>query len=138
METSMVRKRIRRERTICTRTGLKWHWETDSAMHEAVAAIAGCGVSPIVRIAANEGWMVKSRSIRPSILGCWLILLIAHRSSGLGRPRNNRAASLHCRRRKKTCQLCQIPSTRAKRIRFAISNGKVWHLHNNRIPATGK
>jgi len=32
----------------------------DAAMHEAVAAIAGCGVSPIVRIAANEGWMVKS------------------------------------------------------------------------------
>ena len=31
-------------------------------MHESVAAIAGCGVSPIVRIAANEGWMVKSRS----------------------------------------------------------------------------
>jgi len=31
----------------------------DAAMHEAVAAIAGCGVSPIVRIAANEGWMVK-------------------------------------------------------------------------------
>ncbi|MCJ1359821.1 MAG: hypothetical protein MMC33_009824 [Icmadophila ericetorum] len=31
----------------------------DSAMHEAVAAIAGCGVSPIVRIAANEVWMVK-------------------------------------------------------------------------------
>ena len=30
-------------------------------MHEAVAAIAGCGVSPIVRIAANEGWMVKSK-----------------------------------------------------------------------------
>ena len=28
-------------------------------MHEAVAAIAGCGVSPVVRIAANEGWMVK-------------------------------------------------------------------------------
>ncbi|MCJ1482997.1 hypothetical protein MMC06_003163 [Schaereria dolodes] len=31
----------------------------DAAMHECVAAIAGCGVSPIVRIAANEGWMVK-------------------------------------------------------------------------------
>ena len=30
-------------------------------MHEAVAAIAGCGVSPVVRIAANEGWMVKSK-----------------------------------------------------------------------------
>jgi len=30
-------------------------------MHEAVAAIAACGVSPLVRIAANEGWMVKRR-----------------------------------------------------------------------------
>ena len=29
-------------------------------MHEAVATIAACGVSPLVRIAANEGWMVKS------------------------------------------------------------------------------
>ena len=28
-------------------------------MHEAVAAIASCGVSPLVRIAANESWMVK-------------------------------------------------------------------------------
>ena len=28
-------------------------------MHESVAAIAACGVSPLVRIAANEGWMVK-------------------------------------------------------------------------------
>ncbi|KAK5937734.1 hypothetical protein PMZ80_009863 [Knufia obscura] len=28
-------------------------------MHESVHAIASCGVSPIVRIAANEGWMVK-------------------------------------------------------------------------------
>jgi len=34
----------------------------DSAMHEAVAAIAACGVSPLVRIAANEGWMVKRRT----------------------------------------------------------------------------
>ncbi|KAI4282555.1 MAG: hypothetical protein L6R38_002852, partial [Xanthoria sp. 2 TBL-2021] len=31
----------------------------DGAMYEAVAAIAGCGVSPLVRIAANESWMVK-------------------------------------------------------------------------------
>ncbi|KAF2204869.1 Phosphoenolpyruvate/pyruvate domain-containing protein [Delitschia confertaspora ATCC 74209] len=31
----------------------------DGAMHEAVAAIAACGVSPVVRVAANEGWMVK-------------------------------------------------------------------------------
>ena len=34
--------------------------QSDGAMHEAVAAIAGCGVSPLVRIAANESWMVKS------------------------------------------------------------------------------
>lgn len=33
-------------------------------MHEAVAAIASCGVSPVVRVAANEGWMVK-RSLIP-------------------------------------------------------------------------
>src|SRR5947199_2588024 len=28
-------------------------------MHESVAAIASCGVSPLVRIPANESWMVK-------------------------------------------------------------------------------
>lgn len=28
-------------------------------MHEAVQAIAATGVSPIVRVAADEGWMVK-------------------------------------------------------------------------------
>lgn len=33
-------------------------------MHEAVAAIAATGVSPIVRIAANEGWMVKRKSFQ--------------------------------------------------------------------------
>src|SRR5262245_53366683 len=31
----------------------------DNQMHEAVAAIAACCVSPIVRIFANEVWMVK-------------------------------------------------------------------------------
>jgi 4-hydroxy-2-oxoheptanedioate aldolase len=31
----------------------------DGAMHEAVAAIAACGVSPIVRVPDNQGWMVK-------------------------------------------------------------------------------
>lgn len=35
----------------------------DGAMHEAVAAIASCGVSPVVRVAANEGWMVKRSSV---------------------------------------------------------------------------
>lgn len=42
-------------------------------MHEAVAAIAACGVSPIVRIAANEGWMVK----RMFSLGEALVRLLA-------------------------------------------------------------
>lgn len=48
------------------RTGYDWilvdteHGNiADWQMHEAVAAIAAEGVSPIVRIAANEGWMVK-------------------------------------------------------------------------------
>jgi 4-hydroxy-2-oxoheptanedioate aldolase len=30
-------------------------------MHEAVAAIAKEGVSPLVRVAANEAWMVKRK-----------------------------------------------------------------------------
>lgn len=32
---------------------------TDNEMHECVHAVASVGVSPIVRIPANEGWMVK-------------------------------------------------------------------------------
>lgn len=36
---------------------------SDAAMHEAVVAIAKEGVSPIVRIAANEAWMVKRTSL---------------------------------------------------------------------------
>jgi 4-hydroxy-2-oxoheptanedioate aldolase len=28
-------------------------------MHDSVHAVAACGVSPIVRIPGNEGWMVK-------------------------------------------------------------------------------
>lgn len=31
----------------------------DNEMHESVHAIASCNVSPIVRIPANESWMVK-------------------------------------------------------------------------------
>lgn len=52
-------------RAIC-RSGIEWlcvdgeHGNiADNQMHEAVAAIAATGVSPIVRIPANEGWMVK-------------------------------------------------------------------------------
>ncbi len=32
---------------------------SDSDMHDAVPAIAACGVSPIVRIPVNDGWWVK-------------------------------------------------------------------------------
>lgn len=34
----------------------------DAQMHEAVAAIADQGVSPVVRVAAIEDWMVKRES----------------------------------------------------------------------------
>lgn len=36
----------------------------DAAMHEAVPTIAACGVSPIVRIPDNQGWMVKRKCFR--------------------------------------------------------------------------
>ncbi|KAK3176464.1 hypothetical protein OEA41_007787 [Lepraria neglecta] len=52
----------RLQKALKTGSGLTfgaWQMLPDSAMHEAVAAIAACGVSPIVRLAANEGWMVK-------------------------------------------------------------------------------
>ena len=51
---------------------------SDAAMHESVAAIAGCGVSPIVRIAANEGWMVKRKHAgpRPRSVGTLLSRLL--------------------------------------------------------------
>lgn len=51
---------------ILARTGVDWICVdtehgllSDSSMHESVAAIAAAGVSPVVRIAANEPWMVK-------------------------------------------------------------------------------
>lgn len=31
----------------------------DSAMHESVAAIAACGISPIVRVPEGQHWMIK-------------------------------------------------------------------------------
>jgi hypothetical protein len=38
-------------------------FNSDAAMHEAVPAIAACGVSPIVRIPDNQGFMVKSKVV---------------------------------------------------------------------------
>ncbi|KAI4861008.1 Phosphoenolpyruvate/pyruvate domain-containing protein [Hypoxylon rubiginosum] len=34
-------------------------FDVDAAMHEAVPAIASCGVSPLVRIPDMQGWMIK-------------------------------------------------------------------------------
>lgn len=53
----------------------------DNAMHEAVATIAACGVSPLVRIAANEGWMVKRRTCR-----AFRVARLAYRLFYLRRP----------------------------------------------------
>lgn len=41
----------------------------DWQMHESVAAVAATGVSPIVRIPANEGWMVKRAFELPAAPG---------------------------------------------------------------------
>ena len=55
---------------ILARSGVDWvmvdceHGNIDdAAMHEAVPAIAACGVSPIVRLPDMQGWMIK-REIR--------------------------------------------------------------------------
>lgn len=40
---------------------------SDSEMHEAVTAIALAGVSPLVRIASNEAWMVKRKFLSISL-----------------------------------------------------------------------
>ncbi|GAD98362.1 HpcH/HpaI aldolase/citrate lyase family protein [Paecilomyces variotii No. 5] len=45
----------------------------DWQMHEAVAAIAATGVSPIVRIAANEGWMERWILARMALLSLFYI-----------------------------------------------------------------
>ena len=53
-------------RTLARTPGLDWicvdteHGNiSDDNMHEAVAAIAACGVSPIVRVAEAQHWMIK-------------------------------------------------------------------------------
>ena len=65
-------------------------------MHECVAAIAGCGVSPLVRIAGNEGWMVKSTNQYPNCLSM-ADLTVEIRSPGLGRTRCNCSTLVHSR-----------------------------------------
>lgn len=49
----------------------------DAAMHECVAAISACGASPIVRIAANESWMVK-RELATIRKACFMPLTQHH------------------------------------------------------------
>lgn len=68
----------------------------DWQMHEAVAAIAATGVSPIVRIAANEGWMVKRESISDSEGRGNGDQLTVDRGLGCGRSWNRRASFVYC------------------------------------------
>ena len=58
---------------LIARSGGGWDWicvdtehgnVADGMMHEMVAAIADSSVSPIVRIAANEGFLVKRMSAK--------------------------------------------------------------------------
>lgn len=56
-------------------------------MHESVAAIAAIGVSPIVRIAANEGWMVKRTCYlfwmcKLCIWSCWADTIVGALDTG--------------------------------------------------------
>lgn len=44
-------------------------------MHEAVPAIAACGVSPLVRIPDMQSWMVKRKSKIVEASGQELLLL---------------------------------------------------------------
>lgn len=103
-------------------------------MHEAVAAIAACGVSPIVRIAANEGWMVK-RAL----------------DSG-GAVHKNRAQLLcrsipidkgcsswhHCtpfvygRRRQEARSISKVPARGYKGFWLSFSNGEIWGPKHDR------
>ncbi|KAK6842676.1 HpcH/HpaI aldolase/citrate lyase family protein [Apiospora arundinis] len=53
-------------RTLARSAGIDWvmvdceHGNIDdAAMHDAVPAIAGCGVSPLVRLPDMQGWMIK-------------------------------------------------------------------------------
>ncbi|KAL4799561.1 Pyruvate/Phosphoenolpyruvate kinase-like domain-containing protein [Aspergillus venezuelensis] len=39
--------------------GLEHGNTSDEGMHETVAATASCGVSPIIRLADAQGWMIK-------------------------------------------------------------------------------
>lgn len=68
----------------------------DWQMHEAVAAIAATRVSPIVRIAANEGWMVKRESISDSEGRGNGDQLTVDRGLGCGRSWNRRASFVYC------------------------------------------
>ncbi|KAI5925433.1 Pyruvate/Phosphoenolpyruvate kinase-like domain-containing protein [Camillea tinctor] len=57
---------------ILARTGVDWvmvdceHGNLDdAAMHEAIPAIASCGVSPLVRLPDMQGWMIKLQILIP-------------------------------------------------------------------------
>jgi len=106
----------------------------DAAMHEAVPAIAACGVSPIVRIPDNQGFMVKRKSSthfdhRP-------VSQNINRSSRLGCPRYPGPTTLHSRRRPKARHQLQVPARRPTRLRVSLPTLSLLLLsHINRLPA---
>lgn len=67
---------------------------SDAAMHEAVPAIAACGVSPLVRLPDMQGWMIKRMlwsTMSRKCVSCDLTLSIfqAHLTRGLMGSVNN-------------------------------------------------
>lgn len=114
-------------------------------MHEAVAAIAATGVSPVVRIAANESWMVKrmypfSRRIHlsPRSHAGGVIVNSKNRCLGRRSPRNSCPSPPHRRRCKETSGIGQVSSLGQKRVWKPIFHGLIWESYSNGLFASGK
>lgn len=119
--------------------------ELDAQMHEAVSAIAATGVSPVVRIAANEGWMVKRKRfifLRGVIQDFSFPKLTSTvwftRSSGLRCPRYHRPAALHTRRCQEARGVCQIPSHGEARLWKPLCHGFDREYFTDRVSAAGE
>ena len=106
-------------------------------MHNAVPTIASCGVSPIVRIADNQSWMVKRaldagarKSLSPSPLPASFInsLFVFRRCS--------RTLDLHPLGCADTRQSSQISSHWRQRIRLPVSHGALPSRHHKRAVFT--
>ena len=77
-------------------------------MHEAVPAIAACGVSPVVRIPDNQGFMVKREPI--SLPQTHSKLMLLFRGTGRRGSRDPRSPLVHSGRREEACAERKIPA----------------------------